>query len=143
MRTPIPTTPDILSPWRAALLAAFAEADLTVAVGPKRPADTVNLDGRFVRIMCLGGRWSHRTLWHPRLAAESWAPSVLDAQRIEGIAAQTTRRREGRRFAPTQNSPGFFISSLELELSGADQSIDGAPFVLTTTQPLCISVMPT
>lgn len=142
MRTPLPETPDILTPWRAALLAEFATRGMDVAVGPKRPADTVNLDGLYVRIMCLGGPWRYRALWYPRLAAESWAPTILEARRLEGIVAYATRRLEGLRIPSTPDSPGLFISSLELELSGADQSLEGAPFVLTTTQPLCISVMP-
>jgi len=143
MRTPLPTTPDILTVWRQQLLSSFDAVGLDVEVGPKRPASTQNLDGNFVRIICLGGPWRYRTLWYPRLAAETWAPSIKKAHHIEGIVAQSTRLLEGLRFPPTQDSPGGFISSCELDLSGADQSIDGAPFVLTTTQPLCISVMPT
>lgn len=137
---PIPTPPDILSVWRAQLLAALAELGWKVDVGPKRPADTVNLHGEFVRVMCLGGPWDAHALWHPRLAAESWAPTVARARLIDGIVQRTTRRLEGLRIAPTPETPGMFISSLELDLAGSDQSIDGAPFVLTTTSPACLQV---
>ena len=60
MRVPIPRAPDILTPWRAQILATLAEAGIAADVGPKRPASTTNLEGRFVRIMCLGGAWDAR-----------------------------------------------------------------------------------
>lgn len=141
-RMPIPRAPDILSPWRAAILAALTAAGVAADVGTKRPADIENLTGRFVRIMCLGGPWRARALWCPRLAIESWAPSVLDAHHLDAIVAQATARFEGFEQAPNPTTPvGFFVASLELDLQGADQSIDGAPFVLTTTQPACVQVL--
>lgn len=141
MRVPIPRAPDILTPWRAQILAALAEAGIAADVGPKRPASTTNLEGRFVRIMCLGGAWDARALWHPRLATESWAPNVLEARELDAIVAQATARFEGYEQLPIPTSPvGFFVSSLALDLQGSDQSLDGAPFVLTTTEALCVSV---
>ncbi len=136
---PVPLAPDILTPWRAKILADLAAAGVTADVGPKRPANVANLTGRFVRIMCLGGPWRARALWYPRLALESWAPSVLDARELDAIAARATARMQGYEQRPTSET-GFFISHLALDLQGADQSIDGHPLVLTTTEPLCVSV---
>ena len=140
MRVPIPLAPDLLSLWRARILADLAEAGIVADVGPKRPADTANLGGRFVRIMCLGGPWRARALWYPRLAAESWAPTVLQARELDAMVARATARLAGVEQPPTADRVGFFISHCALDLQGADQSIDGHPLVLTTTEPLCVSV---
>ena len=142
MRAPIALTPDLLGHWRTKLLAALAEAEVVADVGPKRPHDVTNLDRRFVRIMCAGGPWRFRNLWYPRLIAESWAQTVAEARRLDAIVSRATRLLEGDRTIPTSTSPGMFISSCELDVSGADQSLDGAPFVLTTTSPLCVQVTP-
>lgn len=141
-RVPIPPTPDLLTPWRTRILQDLAAAGIPAAVGPKRPADTVNLAASFVRIMCLGGPWRARALWFPRLACESWAPSVKDAQRLDAIVGRATARLAGLHVAPTSpDHPGFYISTVQLALAGADQSLDGAPFVLTTTEPVCVQVI--
>lgn len=142
MYAPLLPAPDILSVWRRELLAALQVAGIDASVGPKRPAETQNLQGLFVRIMCLGGPWRYRNLWYPRLAAESWAPTVVEARALEGVVSLATRSMEGLREPPTPTNPGMFISSLELDLSGSDQSLDGVPFVLTTTNPLCVAVTP-
>lgn len=140
MRLPIPTAPDLLVPWRERILADLAAAGISAAVGPKRPASTTNLDGLFVRIMCLGGPWRARALWYPRLAAESWAPTVGAARRLDAVVARATARLQGLERLPLPDDPGFYITFCELDLQGADQTADGAPFVLTTTQPVCVQV---
>jgi len=140
VRVPIPLAPDLLTLWRERILADLDEAGIVADVGPKRPADVANLAGRFVRIMCLGGPWRARALWFPRLAAESWAPRVSDAHELDAIVARATARLAGYERKPTSTEVGFFVSSCALELQGADQSIDGHPLVLTTTEPLCVSV---
>lgn len=168
MYAPLLPAPNILTLWRRELNAALDAAGIDAAVGPKRPADTTNLQGNFVRIMCLGGPWRYRNLWYPRLAAESWAPSVAKARELDAIVGLATRRMEGLRayFQPLdpstpaiqwataegawadaigpwttpQKTPGVFISSCELDIAGSDMSYEGAPFVLTTTEPLCVQV---
>lgn len=142
MRVPIPLSPDLLTPWRQRILQDLAAAGISADVGPKRPADVENLAGGFVRIMCLGGPWRARALWYPRLATESWAPSVLDARKLDAVVARTTARLLGFEQPPTPTYPvGFFISDCSLDLQGADQAIDGHPMVLTTTGPLCVQVI--
>lgn len=142
MRMPIPLAPDLLTPWRARILTDLATEGLVADVGPKRPANVTNLQGSFVRIMCLGGQWRNRGLWYPRLATESWAPTVAQARHLDAVVARTTARLEGLRLSPTPANPaGFFISSCELDTQGADSSIDGSPLVLTTTDPLCVQIL--
>ena len=140
MRIPIPLAPDLLTPWRARIIADLADAGIVADVGPKRPADVANLAGHFVRIMCLGGPWRARALWYPRLATESWAPTVAKARELDAVVARATARLAGFEQPPTPTTVGFFVSSCTLELQGADQSADGHPLVLTTTEPLCVSV---
>jgi len=139
MRLPLP--PDILIPWRTKILASLAVHGLTADVGPKRPADVVNLSQPFVRIMCLGGSWDHILLWRPRLAAESWAPTVVEAHRLEAVVAYATTLMEGFHLPSTAEVDGFRITQCSLALQGADQTVDGAPLVLTTTDPLCVQVV--
>lgn len=132
-----PRAPDLLAVWRQHLM-RHLPAD--VAVGVKRPANTENLTGRFVRIMCLGGPWRDIALWYPRLALESWAPTVGEARELDSIAGWATRTFEGHHHPATDTAPGFHITDCRLDLSGSDQSIDGSPFVLTTTEPVCVQV---
>jgi hypothetical protein len=142
MRIPIPRAPDLLALWRTRILDDLAEEGIAADVGPKRPASVAGLQGRFVRIMCLGGPWRRRALWYPRLATEAWAPSVAQARELDAIVARTTARLEGYRQQPSPTNPvGFFISSCSLDVQGAASSIDGAPLVLTTTDPLCVQIL--
>lgn len=141
MRFPAPTPPDLLAPWRTRILAALEAVGIQASVGPRRPASTVNLEGNFVRIMCLGGPWRAKGLWLPRIATESWAPTVVKAQQLDRIVARATARLLGLEQAPTSpDQSGFYITSCELELQGSDQSLDGAPFVLTTAA-CCLQVI--
>ena len=141
MRVPIPRAPDVLTPWRSRILQDLATEGITAEVGPKRPAKVTNYEGRFVRIMCLGGPWRARALWYPRFAVESWAPTVNEARHLDSIVARATARMQGFEKPPTPTDPvGFFISHLALDLQGADESVDGHPFVLTTTEPACLQV---
>lgn len=142
MRSPLPPSPDILGIWRAQLLPALADAGIDAAVGVKRPSADVNKSGLFVRIMCLGGPWRYRGLWYPRLAAESWAPTVAESHRLDSVVGLATRRMEGLRVPASADSPAVFISSCDLDLAGSDQSVDGHIFTLTTTNPLCVQVTP-
>ncbi len=142
MRSPLPPSPDLLGIWRQRLLAALADAGLDATVGSKRPSSETNRNGLFVRIMCLGGTWRYRSLWYPRLAAESWAPSVTASHRLDAVVGLATRRMEGLRVPAAGDEPQVFISSCELDLAGSDQSVDGHPFTLTTTHPLCVQVTP-
>lgn len=139
----IPKPPDILSPWRTRILESLAAHGLAADVGPKRPADVVNLSKPFVRIMCLGGPWDHILLWRPRLAAESWpgVGGVLEAHELESVVAYATALMEGYEQHPTPQGDGFRITECALALQGADQTVDGAPLVLTTTDPLCVQVI--
>lgn len=139
MRIPVP--PEILTPWRTKILASLAAYGIAADVGPKRPADVVNMGRPFVRIMCLGGPWRNIGLWYPRLAAESWAPTVAEAHRLESVVAYATQLMEGHHVAPTAAADGFRITQCSLALQGADQTVDGAPLVLTTTDPLCVQVI--
>lgn len=139
MRLPVP--PDILSPWRVKILASLAAHGLAADVGPKRPADVVGLSRPFVRIMCLGGPWRNIGLWYPRLAAESWDSTVAEAHQLEAVVAYATTLMEGFHLPPTSEVDGFRITQCSLALQGADQTVDGAPLVLTTTDPLCVQVV--
>lgn len=142
MRVPVPLAPDILTPWRTKLLADLDAEGITATVGPKRPADLANYEGNFVRIMCLGGPWRARALWYPRLAMETWSSTVLEARRIDAVVARATARMQGFEQPPNPANPvGFFVASLALDLQGADESIDGHPLVLTTTEPVCVQVI--
>lgn len=142
MRVPLPLAPDLLTPWRQRIQQDLEQAGISTSVGPKRPSEVENREGCFVRIMCLGGPWRARALWYPRLATESWAPTVTEARRLDAVVARATARLLGFEQRPTPTDPvGFFISDCSLDLQGADQSVDGRPFVLTTTGPLCVQVI--
>lgn len=128
----IPRSPDLLTAWRGLLVAALPDAD----VGPKRPADVTNRQTPFVRITTVGGPWRWNALWFPRLVAETWAVTVLEARDIDATVAQVTADMAG--FI----GPNFYITEAVLDSQGADATIDGSPVVITQAS-LCVQVDPT
>lgn len=134
----IPTSPDLLTPWRSDILSVLPGVD----VGVKRPADVENLNRPFVRLVQLGGPWSFaHSVWEPRVLTEVFAPSAQEAHRIDATVARVTASLAGSGGKPGQ-PPGWYITASDLESQGAQSTIDGQPVVVTTAY-LCVQVWPT
>lgn len=120
-------------PDLAAWLAHRVRADLAgrwpgLPAGKQRPADTVNLSGPFVRVLCTGGPETRAgTIWKPGLLLECWADTIDDAEDLNTAATDTLRAAEGH------HGPGWHLTQVGIYSSGAfAPSEDGHPVVITT-----------
>lgn len=104
-------------------------------VGKQRPANIVNLQGPFVRVLCTGGPESFQGhIWAPGVVLECWADTVDDAEDLNAAVTDILRACEGL------VRPGFWhLSRVLLHSVGAFTPSDGHP-VVTTTATLTVAL---
>lgn len=103
--------------------------------GKQRPADTINLTGPFVRVLCAGGPLrAEGHIWDPGIVLEAWADTVDDAEDLDTAATDTLHGLEG--FI----EPGaWHLSRVLIHSAGASTPVDGHP-VVTSTATLTVAL---
>lgn len=97
------------------------------AVSKRRPPETANQTGPWLRVTCTGGptTW-HGAIWQPTVVLEAWGDTSDDAHDLCAAATEELQDLEG-----TITSL-MHLSSVEVFSACADAPIDGHPVCITT-----------
>lgn len=109
------------------LVDALATALPAVSVSKRRPPDTENLAGEWLRVVCTGGPTSWQgAIWAPSIALEAWADTSDDAHDLCAAATGALQALEGVITAD------LHLAALQVFSACADSPIEGRPVCITT-----------
>ncbi len=121
------TMADLLPDLSGWIIDQLAAALPSVGAGRRRPPDTQNYEGRWIRVTQTGGPtdWNG-ALWHPTVAIEAWADTSDDAFDLCAAATGALQQLEG------SGATNFRLTEVSVMAACADAAIDSRPVCLTT-----------